>query len=85
MKPIAAILAFAHAGEIDWEARDFVGLIFHNFADEAVIFVPEWEAKSLKWVLCCDALPGVAHANVAPRYVEGICASSMSRLCAKAM
>lgn len=67
---VAATLAFARAGKTDWKAPDCVGRYSYGFAYVAIIFVPEWQTKSLKRSLYGDALLEVAHAKVAPRYVE---------------
>lgn len=53
---IAAILAFPRAGEIDRKAPNNVACFLYGIAKAVMFSAPEWEAKSLKWCLCGDAL-----------------------------
>lgn len=68
--PVDMISAFERAGEIKWTAPDCVGWFLYNFAGTSTISVPEWQAEKLRRGLRGSALLGVAHAKVAPCYVE---------------
>lgn len=82
---VAAILAFARVGVTDWAAPDCVGMVLYASAEVSIIFVPEWQTKSLKRGLRGDTLPGVVHSKVALRFVEEFCDAGISPEFAKAM
>lgn len=77
--PASAIIAFERAGEMEWAAPDWVGWLLYNFKDTAFISVPEWQRKQLKRGLRGYCVHGVAHAKMAPRYVEEFSDAGISR------
>lgn len=78
MDPVAAIIAFASAGEIDWTAPNFVGWFLYDSVDAATTSIPEWQTKSLKRGFCGSAIPKVANAKVAPDYLKNTRDAGMS-------
>lgn len=81
--PVSAILASARAGKTDCAAPEYMGWFLYVFTDATTILVPEWQTKSLKRGLCCNAASGVVHTKVIFRYVEDFRDDSMSRVLAK--
>lgn len=76
---VAAILAFALAGEIDWTAPDCLRWFLYDVAYVTIVCVPEWLANSLKRALRGYLLPGTEHAKVVPRFVVVFRDVGMSR------
>lgn len=76
---MAATIAFARLGGIDWAALNCVGWFLYDFADATIKSVPEWETKSLQRDLRGDSLPRVIHANVAQGYGGEFRDAGMSR------
>lgn len=76
---VAAILALAFAGENDWATPDGTGGFLYDFADAKTIFVAKWQMKSLKRVLCGDAVLGVVSAMATFRCVKAFCDAGMSQ------
>lgn len=66
---VSFILAFTRTGNIDSTARDCLGKFLHDFTDAQINFVLGGQGKGLRRDLRGDALPGIAHAKDAPRYV----------------
>lgn len=67
---VAANLAFARAGKIDWNMRDRLGCFSLGFAEVTTILVVEWYATSSKRRCWDDRLPETVYLKVAPRYIE---------------
>lgn len=82
---VAATFVFARLVDIGWAASACLRGFLYDGVDLAIVFVPEWHAKCLKWGLRGDALPGVAHAKVAPHYVKDFRDAVMSQEFAEAV
>lgn len=82
---LSAIVAFARAGEVHRAAPDVFGLLLYDFADAAIIFVPEWLTRGLKQSLHGETLPGNVHVTVMSRYVNKFRDAGMRREFAKAV
>lgn len=82
---VAAILASARAGKIDWTIVDCLGWFLYDFVRATIISVPEWHATSYKWRRQGDTLPGTFHREITARCAEEYCEDGMSRGIAEAV
>lgn len=85
MNPMAAILAFACAVDIDWTVPDCIGWLLYDFAEATIIPVPARHATSVKRGRRSDTLSGAVHEKVTSNHVEEFCVYSKSRKTAEAM
>lgn len=61
MDLVAALLAFARLGEVDWAAPNAVGWFIYDFSDAVIVSVPEWRAAGFKRGRCGKTVLAVLH------------------------
>lgn len=81
---MAAILAFARAGKIDWTVLEFLDWFLCDFAKAAIVLIPEGKPTSYKRGSRDDTLPRTVHEKVPPRHIRYFDEGDTSRKFAKA-